>query len=216
MNKPTIFIVDDDSAVRFSLVLLLETHGLGAAAFDSGEALLSACTPESQGCVLLDLNLQGMDGLELQAELQRRGVNMPVIFLSGHGDVPTTVRAMKAGASEFLTKPVSGEQLLPLIRAALAKDQEARARVRQVLLQRERLDRLTRREREVLALALAGQQNKDIARLLAISHRTVEVHRSHILAKTQVGSLLELASLLRRDESADPAIPTVDTGQDRP
>jgi len=199
MSEPTVFIVDDAAAVRASLALLLETEGLRVAAYDSGEALLAACSAEWEGCALLDLNLTGMNGLELQAELQRRGVRLPIIFLTGHGDVATTVRAMKAGASEFLTKPVSGEQLIPLIRAALVKDCQERTREREVLTQRERLNRLSQREREVLQLALAGLSNKDIARSLAISHRTVEVHRSHILAKTQVSRLLELASLVSRE-----------------
>jgi FixJ family two-component response regulator len=197
-DKATVFIVDDAEAVRTSLALLLETEGLRVAAYESGEALLADCKTDWEGCAVLDLNLTGMDGLEVQAELKRRGVKLPVIFLTGYGDVPTTVRAMKAGASEFLTKPVSGDQLIPLIRAALAKDRQERAREREAVDRRDRLSRLSQREREVLQLALAGHANKDIARLLAISHRTVEVHRSHILAKTQVSSLLELAGLMPR------------------
>lgn len=197
-DKTTVYVVDDAEAVRAGLTLLLETEGLRVAAYESGEALLADCNPDWEGCAVLDLNLTGMDGLEVQAELKRRGVRLPVIFLTGYGDVPTTVRAMKAGASEFLTKPVSGDQLLPLIRAALAKDRQERAQDREAIDRRDRLGRLSQREREVLQLALAGHANKDIARLLAISHRTVEVHRSHILAKTQVGSLLELAGLIPR------------------
>lgn len=204
-SKPTVFIVDDDAAVRASLVLLLETHGFPVTAYESGEAMLAACNPDWQGCALLDVRLKGMDGLQLQAEMQRREVSLPVIFLTGHGDIPTTVRAMKAGASEFLTKPVSGEQLIPLIRSALARDRDARIRERAELALRERLSRLSQREQEVLQLVLAGHGNKDIARMLAISHRTVEVHRSRILAKTQAGNMLELAGLMTRDELDEPA-----------
>jgi FixJ family two-component response regulator len=203
MSKPTVFIVDDDAAIRASLSLLLETHGLRVAAYEGAEALLAACSTDWQGCAVLDIQLKGMDGLALQAELQRRGVTLPVIFLTGHGDIPTTVRAMKAGACEFLTKPASAQQLLPLIRAALAQDRAARARGESDIAQRERLARLSQREWEVLQLVLAGHANKDIARILTISHRTVEVHRSHILSKTGVGSMLELAHKVSRDELQD-------------
>jgi FixJ family two-component response regulator len=205
MSQPIVFIVDDDAAVRASLSLLLETHGFRIATYESGEALLAACEPGWQGCVVLDLRLKGMDGLQVLAELRRRGVSLPAIFLSGHGDIPTTVRAMKAGASEFLTKPVSGEQLIPLIRAALAQDHEAHVRERADQAMRERLARLSQREQEVLHLVLAGHGNKDIARMLSISHRTVEVHRSRILAKTQAGNMLELAGQMSRDELEEPA-----------
>lgn len=201
MNLSTVYVVDDDDAVRHGLTMLLQADGLRVDTYASGEAVLAACSPEWQGCMLLDLNLQGMDGLELQAELQRRGVRLPVLFLTGCGDIPTTVRAMKAGASDFLTKPVRGEKLIPLIRAALARNSEELARERATRAQRQRLEQLTRRELEILRLAVAGHTNKAIARLLAISHRTVEVHRSRILAKTQAGNLLELACLVLQ---ADP------------
>jgi FixJ family two-component response regulator len=201
MNKPTIFIVDDDEAVRTSLALLLETHGFKVASYDGAEALLADCLPTWQGCALLDVHLKGLDGLMLQGELQRRGVKLPIIFLTGQGDIPMTVRAMKAGAREFLTKPVSGEQLIPLIHAALAEDRQAHRREQEGQAKRELLARLSQRESEVLQLVLAGHANKDIARLLAISHRTVEVHRSHILAKTGVGTMLELAHLMAREEA---------------
>lgn len=203
MNLSTVYVVDDDAAVRHGLTMLLQAEGLPVDSYDSGEAVLAACSPEWQGCMLLDLNLLGMDGLELQAELQRRGVRLPVLFLTGCGDIPTTVRAMKAGASDFLTKPVRGEKLIPLIRAALARNSEELARERATRAQRQRLKQLTRRELEILRLAVAGHANKEIARLLAISHRTVEVHRSHIMAKTQAGNLLELARLVLQ---ADPQV----------
>ena len=200
MSKPTVFIVDDDAAVRASLSMLLETHGLRVVVYEGAESLLAACKPDWQGCAVLDVQLKGMDGLALQTELRRRGVTIPIIFLTGHGDIPMTVRAMKAGACEFLTKPARAEELLPLIRAALAQDRTARARDQEDLAQRERLARLSQREWEVLQLVVAGHANKDIARILSISHRTVEVHRSHILAKTGVGSMLELAHMMSRDE----------------
>ena len=205
MSKPTVFIVDDDPAVRSSLALFLETHGLPVRAFEGAEAVLAACSPAWQGCAVLDVRLKGMDGLALQKELQRRGITLPVIFLTGHGDIPTTVKAMKAGACEFLTKPAKGADLLPLIRAALAQDSQERARDKEDLAQRKRLSRLSQREWEVLQLVLAGHANKDIARILQISHRTVEVHRSHILAKTGATSMLELAHILSRTEPDESA-----------
>lgn len=205
MSTPIVVIVDDDPAVRSSLVSFLEAHGLSAAAYEGAEAVLAACSPDWQGCAVLDVKLKGMDGLALQAELRRRGVTLPVIFLTGYGDIPTTVRAMKAGACEFLTKPARGADLLPLIHAALAQDRQARTRGRGDLAQQERLGRLSQREWEVLQLVLAGHANKDIARQLRISHRTVEVHRSHILSKTGVGSMLELAHILSRGDPDEPA-----------
>lgn len=204
MSKPTIYVVDDDAAVRAALTLLLETNGFKVAAYDGAEAMLAACSPEWQGCALLDLRLKGMDGLALQQELRRRGVKLPVIFLTGYGDIPTTVQAIKGGASEFLTKPARAERLLPLIEAALAENCRDQARAQEEQAQRDRLARLSQREQEILQLVLSGHANKDIARILSISHRTVEVHRSHILAKTGVGSMLELSHLISPGDRMPP------------
>lgn len=196
MNAPTVFVVDDDAAVRDSLTLLLETAGLAVEAYDSAESFLAALSPGRSGCLVLDMRMSGMGGLELQAELARREILLPIIFLTAHGDIPMTVRAMKAGAADFLTKPVDGATLIDRIHAALARaraDREGET-VRQNA--RARLSVLTEREQEILALAVAGCPNKEIARRLGISFRTVEVHRSHILLKTGATTLLELAQLV--------------------
>lgn len=196
MTEPTVFIIDDSAAIRDSLFLLLETAGLPAEAYASAEDFLAALRPDAIGCVVLDVNLPGMHGPELQAELARRGIGLPTIFLTAHGDIPTTVRAMKAGAIDFLTKPVEGAVLLERIGSALeraVKEREAQA-ARQAA--NARLAALTERERQILQLAAAGHTNKAIAQQLGISFRTVEVHRAHILQKTGAASLLELARLL--------------------
>lgn len=196
MSAPTVFVVDDDAAVRDSVCLLLETAGLAVEAHDSAESFLAALDPQRYGCLVLDMRMPGMGGLELQAELARRGALLPIIFLTAHGDIPMTVRAMKAGAADFLTKPVDGAELIERIEAALVRaraDRESEAARQEA---RARLAALTEREQEILALAVAGCTNKDIARRLGISFRTVEVHRSHILLKTGAATLIELAQLV--------------------
>ncbi|QDX82514.1 DNA-binding response regulator [Denitratisoma sp. DHT3] len=195
MNTPTVFVVDDDAAVREGTALLLEVAGLEQRCCDCAEALLATIGPESRGCLLLDINMPGMNGLELQEELVRRGICLPIIFLSAHGDIPSSVKAIKAGAMEFLVKPVSGAALIAQIQLALDADhrRHQEAAIQQNALSR--LSGLTEREREILALALSGQSNKEIARHLGISYRTVETHRSHILLKTGATTLLELAQL---------------------
>lgn len=201
MKPSTVFIVDDDDAVRDALALLFDTAGLNVRAFDSAEAFLAFIDASTPGCLVLDLNLPGMHGPQLQAELNRRQVHLPVLFLSAHGDIPTTVSAMKAGAQDFLTKPVDGQLLLQRVESALAVDAERRRTdvERQVLL--DTLARLSQREKDVLALVVRGMSNKDIGRKLDISHRTVEVHRSRILLKTGAETFFELTALAK---AADP------------
>ena len=200
MNQPiesdTVYLVDDDAAVRDSISLLIETSGLNCQAFASAEAFLAALDAELNGCLILDLRMEGMSGFELQEELNRRGCMLPTIFLSAHGDVPTTVRAMKAGAADFLTKPVDGALLLDRVQNALAVAHERRQTQQARQAARRKLEALTEREFEVLKRATAGQTNKAIAKDLGISFRTVEVHRSHILLKTGATSLFELSQLL--------------------
>lgn len=195
MTHRTVYIVDDDAAVRDSLTMLLETEGFTVRCFDSGEAFLAAHPDAEEGVVVLDLRMDGLNGLEVQARMSEAGSRLPVVFLTAHGDIPTTVRAIKAGAVDFLTKPVAAAVLIERIDAALAQQREALARAAGEAADRARLDRLSGREREVLKLAIQGRSNKEIARDLGISHRTVEFHRSRILEKTACSSLLELAGL---------------------
>lgn len=195
MILPIVYIVDDDAAVRDSLCLLCETAGLRAECYADGESLLAVFRPEQPGCLILDVRMERMSGPELHAELNRRGSQLPVIYLTAYGDIPMTVRAMKAGAVDFLTKPVAGAELLDRVQAALQRDCDRLSRLAALAGQRRRLAALTPREHEIMRLALAGHVNKTIAKRLGISHRTVEVHRSRILHKTGAASWLELAQL---------------------
>ena len=195
MNGSTVFIVDDDAAVRDSLSLLCESAGLRAECFDSAEAFLGAYRPEQPGCLVLDVRMPSMSGQQLHEELARHGDPPPIIYLTAHGDIPMTVRAIKAGAQDFLTKPVDGALLVEGMQLALASDLAARQHKDALTGQCARLAQLSEREREIMALAVAGDSNKVIAKRLGISHRTVEIHRTHILRKTGVSNMLELAKL---------------------
>jgi RNA polymerase sigma factor (sigma-70 family) len=195
MKAGTVFVVDDDAAVRGGLTLLFETAGLSVQTFESADAFLAAFDPASSGCLVLDVKMPGKTGPELQQEMTRRGLQIPILFLTAHGDIPTTVQAMKGGALDFLTKPVDALVLLERVRAALEFNRKERERGEAKSAVREVLATLTERERLVLALAVAGLQNKEIAQRLGISYRTVEVHRSHILLKTGASTLLGLAQL---------------------
>jgi FixJ family two-component response regulator len=205
MNTQTwVFVVDDDAAVRDSLAMLLESAGYEAATFSCAKDFLDACTPDIQGCVILDVSMPDMDGPALQTELTRRGVRLPIIFLSGHGTIPTTVRTIKAGALDFLTKPVEGSVLLARVRDALelsSLQQEQAAAYHSIVA---RLAMLTEREREVMDLAVAGYTSKEIARRLKISFRTVEIHRAHVMQKTGASNLLELARIAAIKEDRGP------------
>ena len=194
-TQPCVFIVDDDFAVRDSLQLIMETAGLDYQAFDSAEHFLQSYCPDKPGCLLLDVNMPGMNGDELQAELIRRNIHLPIIFLTAYGDIPMTVRTIKAGAVDFLTKPVPRKLLLERIQDAL---QHASRIQEQALAEQELcncLNSLTSRELEILPLILAGHSNKEVARHIGISYRTVEIHRARILNKTGATSILELARL---------------------
>jgi FixJ family two-component response regulator len=194
-NQPCIFLVDDDYAVRDSLGLVLEAAGFSYQTFESAEQFLEIYSPETPGCLLLDMNMPGLNGDELQAELTRRNIHLPIIFLTAHGDIAMSVRAIKAGADDFLTKPVSNKLLIERIQAALQHEaliQEQNTAKKVICA---RLSSLTSRELEVLPLIVSGQTNKEIARQLDISHRTVEIHRAQILKKTAVANLMELVRL---------------------
>lgn len=193
---PTVFLVDDAAAVRETLAKLIEMSGLAVETYASAEAFLESYDPGRPGCLVLDLKMPGMSGIELQAELGRRGIGLPIIFLTAFGDIPTTVRAIQAGAVDFLTKPVQAKPFLERIQAALAQDIHRYERAQAAMDAASRLDRLSPREQEVAALLVAGHANKEIARKLGISHRTVEMHRARIMDKTRAANLIQLARLL--------------------
>jgi len=192
-----IYLVDDDPAVRDSLALLLEQDGYEVRAFENADAFLDAAQPDWQGCAIVDLRMPAKDGLALQEEMVELGLLLPVIFLSGHGDIPATVRAMRCGAVDFLTKPVTAADLVASIRAALKLSESLEAQSRKSHAARSAVDTLTEREREVMHLVAQGRSNKEIARALGISHRTVEIHRARVMRKTNARSEMELFQLLQ-------------------
>jgi two-component system, LuxR family, response regulator FixJ len=199
-NSGTVFIVDDDEDVRSSLSLLLESSGYRAAACGSAQEFLERYAPEQPGCLLLDLRMPGMDGMALQRELTNRHALLPILFITGHGDVPMAVEAMKNGAFDFLQKPFGHAELLERVQRALAADAEARSdAARRDEVQR-RYATLTPREREVMAMIVDGRANKVIAIDLGLSERTVEIHRSRVMEKMgtrSVAHLVRLAIALR-------------------
>jgi FixJ family two-component response regulator len=196
MTRPTVFIVDDDAGVRDSLAMLLELKGFHTRTFAAADAFLAEYRPEWPGCLVLDLRMPGMSGLELQAELARRGSTLPVIIITAHGDVATTRSALKGGAVDFIEKPIDDEALVAAIAAALDRDARERGRARAAAGTAERLARLTAREREVLALVAEGRHNREIAVALGISPRTVEVYKARMMEKLQVRRVPDLVRLV--------------------
>jgi FixJ family two-component response regulator len=195
MQEPTITIVDDDEAVRDSLALLLEFRGWPCRVFASAEDCLAAWQPEWRGCLLLDLRMGGMDGLALQQALAARGSRLPIIFLTGHGDIAHARAALKAGAVDFLEKPYAEDALIDAVQEAIARDtlqSAAQAHSREIAA---RMARLSERERQVMELTVAGKPNRDIAVELDISPRTVEVFKARMMEKMQARSLPELVRM---------------------
>jgi RNA polymerase sigma factor (sigma-70 family) len=190
--EQTIYVVDDDEALRDSLLWMLESNGYRALGFESAEAFLAAHNPAMTGCLVLDVRMPGMSGLELFEELRSRHSTLPVVFITGHGDVPMAVQALKKGASDFIEKPFNDKEMLALVEGCLARERESRERLRQEADVARRLAQLTGREREVLDLIIAGRLNKQIADDLGISIKTVEVHRARVMEKMQAHSLAEL------------------------
>jgi FixJ family two-component response regulator len=193
-----VFVVDDDPSMRRSLESLLRSVGLDVHTFSSAQEFSQAIRPDAPGCLVLDVRLPGMSGLTFQEELARTGVALPVIFITGHGDVPMTVRAMKAGAAEFLTKPFDDQVLLDAIQAAIERDRSRRREAASLAALRARYDGLTAREKEVMALVVAGQVNKRIAAELGLSVVTVKVHRGQVMRKTAAKSVAELVRMADR------------------
>jgi len=193
--EPTVFVVDDDASVRRSTERLVRSLGYRVQTFASAKEFTDHGRVDGPACLVLDVHLPGASGLELQRELARSGVHIPIIFITGRGSIPMSVRAMKEGAVEFLTKPTRSRDLLAAIQAAVERDRASRQLRGETDAMRERYARLTPREREVMALVIAGRLNKQIAGDLATSERTVKFHRAHIMEKMQADSLAELVRM---------------------
>ncbi|WP_432797627.1 response regulator FixJ [Poriferisphaera sp. WC338] len=209
MNEnPTVYVVDDDKAVRDSLKWLIESVGLQVKTYETAMEFLSDCEGMSAGALVVDVRLPGMSGLDLQDQLKKRGIRLPVIIITGHGDVPVAIRAMKAGALDFIEKPFSDQVLLDRIRDALEADAERRESQMQRGEVESRLKRLTPRERQVMDLVVQGRLNKQIAAELDLSHKTIEVHRAHVMEKMNAGSLAELVRMAVVIERTEPKATT--------
>jgi FixJ family two-component response regulator len=196
--NPTIFVIDDDASVRKSLSRLLRSAGYGAETFASAEEFLGRDHYNGIGCLLLDVQMPGLSGIGLQEELNKADYQMPIIFITGHGDIPMSVEAMKKGAVDFLTKPFYDKELLQVIEKAIERNTRARAEYEEILDIRRRIERLTLRENETLGYIITGMLNKQIAFELGIAEKTVKVHRGRILEKLCVGSVAELVRLAEK------------------
>jgi len=192
---PIVFVVDDDPSVRSSTERLVRSAGFEVKTFGSAAEFLETPRPEAPACLVLDIRMPGRSGLDLQHELAGSGIQIPIIFVTGHANIPMTVRAMKAGAVEFLTKPYRRNDLLQAIRTAIDRDRDARQERREALELRQRYERLTPRERDVMALVITGMLNKQIAGELATAERTVKFHRAHIMQKMKAESVAELVRM---------------------
>ena len=197
-DAPIVFVVDDDPSVRSSLKFLLSTVGLHVESFDSSDAFLHKKPSDAPSCLVLDVRLPGLSGLDFQRELAARNTLIPIIFLTGHGDIPMSVRAMKAGAVEFLTKPFRDQDLLDAIRIALDRDRARRAQDKEVTLLQRRFDSLTSREQEVISMVVSGMLNKQIADQLGTAESTVKVQRSRAMEKMQAESLADLIRMIEK------------------
>jgi FixJ family two-component response regulator len=193
----TVFVVDDDALLCKALALLLQAEGFNVEAYTSARVFLDACQPDWRGCMILDIDMPEMDGLALQQALSERGIHLPIIFLTGQGNIPKVVQAVKGGAVDFLEKPASDSEILLRVRAAMAHEAKRRTEERRSLKLKKRFTRLTPREHKVMSLLILDMRNKEIGKKLDISTRTVEVHRSRIMEKMKAESLLELMEMAR-------------------
>jgi len=194
-EQPLVFVIDDDESVRAAIADLLRSVGLGVESFGSTDEFLQCERRDAPGCIVLDVRLPGPSGLEFQRTLDKLDIHLPIIFISGHGDIPMSVRAMKSGAIEFLTKPLPEQELLDAIQTGIARDRARRQEAKFVAELRERFNSLTPRDREVLALVVTGRRNKQIAAQAGLSEMTVKVHRSQITRKMRAKSLVDLVRM---------------------
>jgi len=193
-----VFVIDDDASMREAISRLLHTIGLTVRTFGSAREFLGTRLPDIPACVILDVRLPDLSGLDLQREMVERGIHVPVIFITGHGDIPMSVQAMKAGAVEFLTKPFRDQELLDAVRSGIHRDREGRKERTELAALREGLSHLTRRERQVMALVVAGLLNKQIALRLGTSEKTIKIHRSQVMRKMRADSLAELVRMSQK------------------
>lgn len=194
-EKPLVFVIDDDASVREAIADLLRSVGLGVEAFASTQEFLESERPDAPGCIVLDVRLPGPSGLEFQRTLSKSNIHLPIIFISGHADIPMSVRAMKSGAIEFLIKPLPEQELLDAIQTGIERDRARRRQAQAVAELQERFNSLTPREREVLSLVITGRRNKQIAAQAKLSEMTVKVHRSQIMRKMRAKSLVDLVRM---------------------
>lgn len=193
--QATVFVVDDDEAMRDSIRWLLESVNLGATLFSCANDFLESCDPGQEGCLLLDVRMPGMSGMELLETLKSSGILLPVIMITGHGDVPMAVRALKHGAMDFIQKPFNAQELLDRVHAALKLDREQRQRRREIGRRHARFACLTDREMEVVELVVVGNSSKIIAKRLGISPKTVDIHRANLMRKLDIRTVAELVQL---------------------
>ena len=198
MPNGVVFVVDDDPSVRSSLKFLISTVGLQVETFESAETALQKLSPEAPSCLVVDVRLRGLSGLDLQGELAAKNCQVPIVFITGHGDIPMTVRAMKAGAVEFLTKPFRDQDLLDAIHLALQRDRARREQEKEITELQQRFDLLTSREREVISLVAAGKLNKQIADQLGTAENTIKVHRSRAMEKLGADSLADMVRMIEK------------------